>query len=353
MTRIHLVYPHNSARISTPDAIGVELGQRLAQRHEVIYYDWDAPQTIIPQRGDVLLGHAHPLPFTTFRNSMKQPGWGRVILMQPYVHDDLRQAAFLRHVVPHCHVFLAITGRYWFRRVAQAPYAHWLPRMIHLDLAVNRNHFPPIKRSFNPPGSRKFLYIGHAQAYKNVAYLDAIAQYQPVDWLGNATGRYPHLRRLGFMNFQDTAAQQCISGYDFLLTVGSSDANPTTILEAMAWGLIPVCTPQSGYEGYESIVNVPLNDVADAVAILRELQQMDESRLYAWQASNWVLLDSHFHWDRFAQQVEAALTLELPPLAPAPLLQRTQIALAETASYMQRSMLKSLVRHIFRMSRKR
>ncbi|MCS6835710.1 MAG: glycosyltransferase [Anaerolineae bacterium] len=354
MTRIHLIYPHNAARISTPDAIGVELGRRLAQRHEVIYYDWDAPQTIRPEPGDVLLGHAHPIPFTIFRNSMKQPGWRRVLLMAPYAHSDLRYIAFLRHVVPHCDAFLAITGRYWFQRVAQTPCAHWLPRMIHLDLAVNRDHFPPMKHAFNPPGERRFVYIGNDHVPKNIPYLDKIARYQPIDWIGNGSNRYSHLRRLGFLNFKEEAARQRIADYDFLITVGSSDANPTTILEAMAWGLIPVCTPQSGYEGYKGIINVPLNDVEGAVAVLRYLQQVDESQLREWQAINWNLLDSHFNWDRFARQVEESIHTHVcrPEIQPMSLSQRLQMTAHEIAAYRRPRQLKLAARQIVRRLRK-
>ena len=37
---IHLVYPHRP-RISAPDSIGYQLGQRLEQHYPVKYYDWD------------------------------------------------------------------------------------------------------------------------------------------------------------------------------------------------------------------------------------------------------------------------------------------------------------------------
>jgi hypothetical protein len=101
-----------------------------------------------------------------------------------------------------------------------------------------------------------------------------------------------------------------------MITTGSADANPTTILEAMSWGLIPVCTPQSGYCGYAGIPNVPLDDVAGAVAVITRLQQAPEAELEAMRADNELLLDSHFTWTRFCSQVEAAIDdRHSPPLA--------------------------------------
>src|ERR1035437_10468265 len=91
-----------------------------------------------------------------------------------------------------------------------------------------------------------------------------------------------------------------------MLTVGKADANPTTILEAMAWGLIPICTPTSGYQGIRNIPNVPRDDAPAAAAILRHLLAADESELVAMQSENWRQLDEHYTWDRFAAQVIAA-----------------------------------------------
>ena len=58
-----------------------------------------------------------------------------------------------------------------------------------------------------------------------------------------------------------------------MITLGSADANPTTILEAMAWGLIPVCSVQSGYEGFSSIRNISIDCMDDAVATIKHLQK--------------------------------------------------------------------------------
>jgi glycosyltransferase involved in cell wall biosynthesis len=239
-------------------------------------------------------------------------------MISPYSHGDDTQVAFVDPLIQRSDLYLAITGNYWFSSIASSGFAHWLPRMVHLDLAVDRRDFPPIKTRFNPPGKRRFVYIGNCFAGKNVGYLTEIARLSKdteIAWIGNGRHAIRGLRPLGFLDFSTAPGKEVVAGFDFLITVGKRDANPATILEAMAWGLIPVCTPQSGYSGYTGIVNVPADDAPAAAAVLCELQQLDTDRLLELQRQNWSLLESHFTWDRFARQVIEAIECEsTPPL---------------------------------------
>jgi len=315
MLTIHLVYAHGP-RISCPDAIGRHLGNRLQARYNVLYYNWQDTRLIRPGPDDVLIGHPHPVPWTCFRRSVRLPGWKRVLLMSPYHHGDDVQVAFLESVIARCDLYLAITGNYWFSTIDESLYSHWRPKMVHLDLAVDRAEFPPIKMDFNAPGQRRFVYIGNCFPGKNVGYLTHIARLMPeveIAWIGQGRPGIPGLRPLGYQDFATDEARNILARYDFMLTVGKADANPATILEAMAWGLIPICTPQSGYVGYPGIVNVPLDHPEEVVRILRQLQQQPDEQLKAWQAKNWQLLDTHFNWDRFARQVMDAIESDASP----------------------------------------
>ena len=315
MTTIHLVYAHGP-RISCPDAIGRHLGEHLETRYNVLYYNWQDTRLIRPGPADVLIGHPHPVPWTCFRRSARLNGWKRVLLMSPYHHGDDVQVAFLESVIRHCDLYLAITGNHWFSSIDKSLYSHWLPKMIHLDLAVDRAEFPPIKQDFNAPGQRRFVYIGNCFAGKNVGYLTQIAHLMPdaeVAWIGRGKPGIPGLRARGYQDFNTDEARNILAGYDFMLTVGKADANPATILETMAWGLIPVCTPESGYVGHSGIVNVPLDHAQEVVRILRQLQQQPDKQVKAWQAENWQLLDTHFNWDRFSRQVIDAIESNTSP----------------------------------------
>jgi glycosyltransferase involved in cell wall biosynthesis len=207
---------------------------------------------------------------------------------------------------------LAITGRHWFRSIGEGPYRHWLPRMRHLDLAVERAHFPRVKGAFAPPGARRFVYVGHQKHYKNIPYLSALARAASgsrFSFVGFGP-EIPGLERLGALDFGTAAGRARMAEHDFLVTVGNADANPTTILEAMSWGLVPVCTPQSGYDDEPGIVNLPLDDLAGALRIVEGLQACPAAELEARRAANDRRLDEHYGWDRFARDVVAVLSEE-------------------------------------------
>ena len=326
--RVHLVYPH-SDQISTPDAIGRELGKRLEARYQVVYYNWADRGLIVPEPGDVLIGHPHPHPHSIFRRSLRQSGWRRRLILAPFLHGDLRQFAFEDPIVRDCDLFLAITGPYWFRTIEDSQCSHWRPKMVHLDLAIDRGHFPPVKTAFAAPGERRVVYIGHTGPYKGTTYLAEIAALIPeaeFAWIGRGPRPIPGLKALGRIDFGSQAGKDLVSRFDFLLTVGKADANPTTILEAMAWGLIPICTPTSGYDGIAGIPNVPCDDAPAAAGIVRRLLQSDESDLLRMQSANWQLLEEHYTWDRFAGQVMAAIESDdSPSLLPESLGRRLKL----------------------------
>jgi hypothetical protein len=355
MTVVHLIYPHGAA-ISCPDAIGRKLGEYLRKRYEVRHYDPDDTRVIKPGPHDVLIGHAHPAPWTIFRRSAKQPGWKRILMLEPY-NQDKRQVAFLNSVIKYCDLFLSITGKYWFNSVENSIFAPWKPKMVQIDISVDRDDFPQIKNRFNEPGRRRFLYIGNCLWMKNTGYLSEIAGLMPeiiFSWIGVGRTGIKGLTPFGFKNFSTIRAKELVAEHDFLITVGKADANPTTILEAMAWGLIPVCTPQSGYVGFPGIINVPLGDALKAASMLRELQKLPDSRLLKLQTLNFEALDNHFNWGRFADQVVEAIESDYsPPLDEEPW--RVRVTLAWAALTSPYSILRplNLVRFIIRSLRKR
>lgn len=329
MPTIHFVYPRDAAKQSSPYCIGNEVGDRLLRDYaSVRFYDWRDETRIEPAPGDVLLGHPHRRRRTVFNLSVPDPHFARRILMAPYA-DDLRQVSYYDRHMDRCDLFLAITGNYWFRRIDAAPVRRWKPKMRHMDLAVNRRHFPFVKTRFAAPGERKFVYIGHSAHNKNIDYLARLQRECPavdISWIGRGRKRIRHVHPLGFMDLSTPEARARIAEFDFMLTVGAVDANPTTILESMAWGLIPVCTRQSGYEDCAGIVNVPLNDTAGAQAVFAHLQAASDDELRSLQAAGQTQLDAYYHWDRFYASVRSAIDgQESPPIRPATWSERLQI----------------------------
>jgi hypothetical protein len=322
---VHFVYPRDAARHASPFCIGNEVGDRLARDYPVRFYDWRDRTTIRPSPGDVLVGHPHRRAGTVFTASLRDPNFSRRILMQPYA-PDMRQNSYTNQSIDACDLFLAITGNYWFERIGASAFARWQPKMRHMDLAVNRTHFPLLKTRFNPPGQRRFVYIGNTAHLKNTGYLSrlrAMCRGADITWIGRGKRRIAGVPAIGFIDFSQPQAHELIRQFDFMITVGALDPNPTTILESMAWGLIPVCTPQSGYDHAPGIVNLPLDDVAGAQSVFDQLQRIDDQELLQLQAQGQAALARHYHWDRFYAAVRDAIeSRESPPLRPATLAER-------------------------------
>ena len=316
--RIHLIYPCGEA-ISCPQAIGRHLLDALKRVAPVCVHPLDATYTIFPEPGDILIGHPGWEPWHVFNRSVRQPGWARRIGIQPFCPGDPRLQAATDRVIGFCDRFLAICGKWWFDRTPDTLFRHWQPKLIHLDLAVDRQDFPCIKHEFAPAGKRRYLYIGHSAWYKQPEYLCALAKARPgqIGWIGKMRRRFRGPERLGQHDFTNPASRDLVAQYDFLLCVGSADANPTTILEAMSWGLIPVCTRESGYSGHPGIVNLPVDDLAGALAVLDDLQTRPAAELLRMQADNHRELTEHFHWPRLcAQVVEVVTASDSPGLLP-------------------------------------
>jgi hypothetical protein len=305
---IELIYPHGQSA-SCPDAIGRHLAAELEPNYEVRLHDWDRFGALTPRSDAALVGHAHPLPGTLFRRSSRKKGWARVVLLQPFSHD-FRQVGYLRNIVPRCDEFLAITGPYWTRNLSHTPFAPWAQGMVQVDLAVDTHEFPPVKSRTQPPGHRRFLYVGSDESPKNLSYLDAIARELngfEFHWIGTGRRSWPHLRTRGYHDLASDAGRQLIDEFDLMITVGSADANPAAIVEGMAWGLVPICTRESGWDTPGRLFFLPRDDVGTAAKILRELQFVPSVALEAVRHHNWHALREHYNWRRFADQVRTAL----------------------------------------------
>ena len=91
--------------------------------------------------------------------------------MCPYAHGEVSQVAFLEGSVRRADRYLAITGPYWARRAASGPFARWAPKMVHLDLAVDRRDFPRVKGAFAPsPVPQSFGAAGLPLALRPQSY---------------------------------------------------------------------------------------------------------------------------------------------------------------------------------------
>lgn len=312
---IHLVYPHGPG-IKAPWTIGRHVSRILREHGYVVRnYDWDAGPTPIPLGpDDVLLGHPHP-EGRTFISAMGVRGWRKKVALFPVVTDG--RCDWALPVLAKCDASIAISGRYWWqagrgeawRGVASSGEAQsrqaWskVPGLRRVDMAIEASEFPTLERTWNPPDKRRIAYIGCALREKGFPYLMELDAE-----LRRTEGNGGRIHWFFGVDFSTEAGRRDLATCDFVIAPGTSDANPTTIVEAMAWGLIPVATERSGY-GYDSsgITHLPNDDVAGAALVLRGLSRMPEEQLEAIRRQNFEIVRETYTWDRFCAPILEAI----------------------------------------------
>jgi glycosyltransferase involved in cell wall biosynthesis len=272
------------------------------------------------QPDDIFLGHPY-FPHTeggygVTEMALKETIRPRKVALITPLHCDVKiktdhiNKEFLDDVdrmLPSADVLFGIMGEYWWNQWDLSPYAHWKSKMIRLDMAVDAQRYPRIKKSFNQAGKRGYLYIGNSSdPRKGVDFLSRLmSQFDdyPKGWIGSGPD-IPNVPRISDRHqltpeFMAEVGKQ----YDIFISPSIADPNPTTILESMAWGFPVVCTPQSGYYETDYRKNIFLDDIVKSVNVLNELQYTDEQKLMlmADKAREAVVAD--YNWDKFTATV--------------------------------------------------
>ena len=173
-------------------------------------------------------------------------------------------------------------------------------------MAIAIRHFPRVKRAFNPPGRRKFLFIGNGEPYKGAHLLSQLfgltAGKQQCVWIG-ADRELPNLERRPSQRLQGAVMERLAAECDVFLTMGISDANPTTILESMAWGFPVGCTPQSGYYQMSELKELSTTDMSHNLAVLDYFQSAGEGELLQLAERARSLVETRFTFERYTRTV--------------------------------------------------
>ena len=305
---IYLVYPASDKVISTPDAIGFNLKFWLTKfGFRVIQFSLmeDVDEKFTPTNSDILLGHPRYSEDSTFLKLQKKKGWGKVIVLHPFCPKDLFSYAFLYNACLKADKFLAITGRYWTDNISTTIFSSWKGKINQLDLGVFKENFPRIKHKFNPPGKRRFLFVGNHPRYKNVNFLNQIAKRCPgIEFhrIG-PVGSYKHLIQHGPYKLNDPYAINLIKKMDFMITMGVRDANPTTVLECASLGLISVCPNGSGYYESDGVLNISGTDLEEAIKKINELNHLPNIFLEKKRDSMDALIANRYTWKNFSIKV--------------------------------------------------
>ncbi len=293
-----------------PASITAHVYRALSGRTDVRLYDVRERVAIAGVDGDVLLGHYLAGDESgVWQRSCRDGRFALRVAMNPLHHQMAEVCAELDPYVPMVDRIFGIMGPYWYDTWRTSALAHWYPKIVPFDMAIDIGAFPRVKTRFNPPGSRRFLYIGWAGAQKGthlLSILFGLAQSQRCIAIGPSrpVANVECRRRVSFTRpYLERLAEEC----DFLLVPGVSDANPTVVLEAMAWGFPVACTPQSGYYAIPELLPLSITNMAHNAGVLQMLQEADERELVARADAARALVERRYTWDHFTTTLVEAL----------------------------------------------
>jgi glycosyltransferase involved in cell wall biosynthesis len=290
---IHLVYPFGDRR-AAPWSIGNHLGEAILQAgHTLEIYDWKDRVRMDCGHGDILIGHPCEEPGYAFTDNLFL-GWDKIIIIAPWngselYTDRIDQAWHIADTV------IPICGPYWADRLP----GHWEAHPV--DMAVDARDYPFLKEEIAPRGMRRILYIGCTVPAKGTDFLTQLTRALPDVEFGHVgPGIVPGCWPWGPVAMETETGQEIVKRYDFLIAPGRNDANPATALEAKAWGLIPITTPQSGWD---NSISIPLDDVQGAVTVIQKYLDANEEMLRTIQQENLKQALEVYTWRRFCKHV--------------------------------------------------
>lgn len=176
-------------------------------------------------------------------------------------------------------------GKIWGEKAAEKdnPYYKWHKKLHLVNMGVNAERFVNWKNNvFNKPGKRGFLFMGSPTWWKGVNELKACFKDKPYDlWMcgeGPKKDIAPNIHYMGLVNNNGETLRKLVTNkIDFYIQMSHFDAQATTILEGVAHGLVPVCTPESGFSN--AIMLKQAKEVEENRKILDDLQQMPQDQM--------------------------------------------------------------------------
>jgi glycosyltransferase involved in cell wall biosynthesis len=295
--------PALQSPLSAPGSITWNVYRHLAHYAPTLLYDWQERGNIEFGPDDIIIGHPHPDNDTVIQRAFTSTRKCRAkILMFPIHHAVTGINEFTIPLMERADSILGIMAEYWYDTIDRSFFAPFKQKITRVDMAVDTTHYPRVKRHFNPPGKRGYLNIGSNRPEKGLNVLNdtmqELADYRCA-WIGPGAelSYVPRLYEHAQLtpDLMSTLSQQ----YDFFVNTSLSDPNPTTILEAMAWGLPVACTPESGYYQMPSIIPLSTTDICFNVKALTELQFAPQERLMKLADTNRHLVETHYTWERF------------------------------------------------------
>jgi len=221
-----------------------------------------------------------------------------------------------------------ICSQLWFDRTLALADDSIQSRVRHKLIRSNMGvamHNLPRKAAYRPVGDRQLLHISTLGSYKGfdttcasvrglptVLHVASKSLQADVGWV-NATinGATYSFNFLGAIDNGDRQFNQWVlDTCDFYIHTGTMDAQATAILENIARGLIPLVTPESGFEAPDAVYLTHDPDenrqiVAQILAAPEEELRQRSDRLYEFvqREHNWETITSKI-WDGIQEDME-------------------------------------------------
>ncbi|MFQ5856393.1 MAG: hypothetical protein ACE5LU_12195 [Anaerolineae bacterium] len=293
----------------------MKLYGHLRRHARALLYDWLEQTEIEFKSNDIILGHPHRNRNTVMQKALLNTRSCKAkALIFPMHHAIGSINEFTLPLVERADVVFGIMGPYWYDTLEDSFFAPWKHKIIRMDMAIDAAQYPLIKGQFNPPGRRGYLYIGSNRPEKGPEVLsETMAGLYgfPKGWIGSGPDIANVPRIAGYTRLTPAFISVLGRTYDVFVSTSVSDANPTTILEAMAWGFPVACTPQSGYYKMPSIITLSTTDIRANIQALRELQYAPGEYLIALSRTNRQLVEAQYTWERFCRTVWQSLQVYL------------------------------------------
>ena len=311
---VHFAYagPPDNTALHAPFSITRNIYRALSAKYQVAYYDYSSKVEIPYGPDDIVIGHPHYDHDTVMQKALRNPAPCRAkILMFPLHTKRTEDNWPFNDLVEYATSIISICGPYWYDSIDTTIFKHWQPKIVRLDMAVDSAAFPFMKQQVNPVGQRKLLYLGSAIPNKNLGFMAKIMEtlsHAQLTWLGadlnHPICKLPNVNAIGWQQLTAETMKPYVDGHDFFISTSDSDANPTTILESMAWGIVPICTKESGYwpDG-EYMGEIVLADFHKTVHNIISFLNMPEERYRQISLRNRKLIEADYNWENLTGKV--------------------------------------------------
>lgn len=232
-------------------------------------------------------------------------------LIVPFANDALLMSWVKDLALHHADKVILIGGEIWTKDWTHNVFSEIdRKKILRIDNAVDSKEYYPIKKEFNPPGKRKFLYIGHTGWYKNTQELEHIAARMDTFEGGHiGGGAVKGWKQIdAFADFNAEFLKNLAKEYDIFVTVSTADAQATTIIENMCFGFPIACTPETGYE-YPSIVKLDTKDTVANIRALTAMQNMPEAELRRLVEENYKVVERYHSWKTYVTAISNFMNL--------------------------------------------